>query len=477
MKLNSFVVNTTDIKNTRWLSLRPFSCHFSKYEYPNFIRKYCSVGYESLGKFVIELRSGSYIAKKNYCSYETNYVYMNVGNFSKGDIDFISPVYLDNDIGEQYESIKVNPGDMIITRSGTVGCIAIFNVPTNLIDKTFIPSHHLAIIQTSTPNEMLFLKYYLTYPFCKNFFDAYSTGKVQKEITNWSIRKIPIPSALDKSTLENEFQTIDFKIKKVQSNVVSLQTSIDQILTKYKIKSKSSLNYRTDCLLTNLSHISKNKALRIGAQYNNFWITHNGQLFSGTDEDITLMPLKKIMKLSQKSRLKKGSLDEPRILIDFDQVESMNGKILDFDNQVTYLGSDRIEFGECDILTNKLRPYLGYTILNIPDLKLIGTTEFIPFEIRDKNVVMPEYVRYILLSTEYLEKSKLLISGKEHPRISSIDILNITIPVPDITVQARIVKEIQDKENQSDLAREKIKNLQNKINYIIETELSKIIGS
>ncbi|MCK4641333.1 MAG: restriction endonuclease subunit S [Candidatus Marinimicrobia bacterium] len=182
----------------------------------------------------------------------------------------------------------------------------------------------------------------------------------------------------------------------------------------------------------------------------------------------------RIIKLSKKATLKKGLLDEPRILIDFEQVESLNGRIIDFKNIVVELGSDRIEFGDCDFLTNKLRPYLGYTILNNPELKLIGTTEFIPFDIRNKKKTMPEYIRYLLLSTEYLEKSIFLMSGKEHPRITSIDILNIKIPLPKYSIQEQIVREIQQREVKSEKALEEVKRLRKKIDDLISEELSKI---
>lgn len=467
----NFKIYTSDIHNTKWLSIRPFSCHFSKFELPEFKRKYCANGYDSLGKFVTSLRSGEYIEKKFYSPIETQYVYLNVGNFSKGDIDFNVPVFLDDEIGKNYESIKADAGDLIITRSGTVGNVAIFEIPEKLQDKYFIPSHHLAVIKTSTPDEILFLKYYLTYDFCRNFFNAFSTGKVQKEITNWSIRKISIPKKLDKVKLETAFRTIDEQIRTKRKEVISLQESIDTVFSKFGLKSKAMSAYRSEMLRTDLFHIGKSKALRIGAKYNDFWLNHKGCLFEGTDGSIDLLPLKRIVKLDDKVILEKGSLDKPRILIDFEQVESPNGKIIDFENVVADLGSDRIEFGDCDFLTNKLRPYLGYTILNDHELDLIGTTEFIAFNIRDKKKAMREYIRYLLLSAEYLEKSKFLMSGKQHPRIMPIDILNVKVPLPKYSLQEQIVEKIHDLEVKSQNTRNEIKNLRQQIDDLITNEL------
>lgn len=474
MNLHNIVIKTSDIINTKWLGIRPFTCYFTKYELPKFKDNFCKDGFDTLGKIVLSLRSGEYIPKDNYSITEKDYIYLTVGNFSKGSLDLTERIFLENEVGQKYENIKVENGDLIITRSGTVGRVALFEIPQDLEEKIFIPSHHLAVIKTSTPEDHLFLKYYLSYGFCRDFFDALSTGKVQKEITNWSIRKIPIPISLNKSKLTEKFKKIDDQIRVHQLDNIPLQDSIDEVLSTLGIKTKSSGNYRTRTLIPSLTDVAKNKALRIGAEYNDFWLFHNGHLFEGTDETIKIVPLKEIMKLAPKNTLKKGQLEEPRILIDFAQVESPNGKVIDFDNIVIELGSDRIEFGHCDFLTNKLRPYLGYTILNSPELNLIGTTEFIPFQIRDEKKVMTEYIRYLLLSTEYLGKSKFLMSGKEHPRIISIDILNIRVPLPDPEVQQKIVEEISKREAEAQKAREEIKKLRASIDETILKELEKL---
>ncbi|MBA4312215.1 MAG: restriction endonuclease subunit S [Chlorobiaceae bacterium] len=473
MSISPFVIKMEDITRTPWLGVRPFTCYFTKQALPDFIKKYSAKGYERLGKFVLTLRSGEYIPKDNYASAETNYVYLSVNNFSKGYLNLTECTYLETDAGEKYSSMKVEDGDIIITRSGTVGRVAVFHVPEKMIEKTFIPSHHLAIIKTSTPRDHLFLKYYLSFSFCKDFFDALSTGKVQKEITNWAIRKIPIPLLLNRSLLKKEFSKIDKWIGALEIKNVSLQTIVDEVLTQFKLKTNAESTYRAETLVPCLKDVAQNRAIRLGAQYNAFWLNHDGHLFEGTDKKWQNAPLKRTARMAQKIVLKKGVLPQPRTLIDFDQVESPNGRITDFENIVAELGSGRIEFGNCDFLTNKLRPYLGYTILNKPEDKLIGTTEFIPFVIRNKSKVSVEYLRCLLLSTEYLEKSKFLMSGKEHPRINSIDILNIKVPLPDIKTQRAIVKEIKKREAKSQKAREIIKKLREQIDKLILEALSK----
>ena len=332
-------------------------------------------------------------------------------------------------------------------------------------------SHHLAIVKTSTPSDHLFIKYYLNFSFCFKFFNAFSTGKEQKEITNWAIRRIPIPLYIDKISLQRKFADIDASISKLEKYVFPLQKIIDDVLSAHNIKSKSEEDYYYDRLVLSISHVGKQKALRLGATYNAFWHEHKGLLFEGTNEDISTLPFKRAITIAPKVRIKKGLLNKPRVLIDFKQVEPLNGKIIDFNNIVVELGSDKIEFGDCHLLTNKLRPYLGYSVLNQSEYQLIGTTEFIPFNLRDVKEVSPKYIRYLLLSSEYLEKSKLLMSGKQHPRISEFDILNIKIPIPDPHIQQAIIKEISFLEDQMHNAINKINSLKNRIEQIIWEEL------
>ena len=116
--------------------------------------------------------------------------------------------------------------------------------------------------------------------------------------------------------------------------------------------------------------------------------------------------------------------------------------------------------------------YLGYTILNEPEKALIGTPEFVPLSVLDKEIVLREYIRYILLSYEYLEKSKLLMSGKQHPRLQPLDILSLRVPLPDIRVQEQIISRITELEKESERYIVRIAELQQEVLQIIDAELA-----
>ena len=73
-------------------------------------------------------------------------------------------------------------------------------------------------------------------------------------------------------------------------------------------------------------------------------------------------------------------------LIELDDVEKYTSKILNITN-INKIDSDKLFFADADILTTKLRPYLGKSILNNFDDDTLGTTEWIPLKINDKKII------------------------------------------------------------------------------------------
>lgn len=70
--------------------------------------------------------------------------------------------------------------------------VHIFQAPD---DKIYIPSHHLAIVEIpeDSKHSREYLRLFLQSEFPRKYFWAFATGKDQKEISNWSIKSIPIP--------------------------------------------------------------------------------------------------------------------------------------------------------------------------------------------------------------------------------------------------------------------------------------------
>ena len=221
----------SNLSKTNWLSTRTYLCRFIEDELPLYIKENLQGRYIPFSKYVKKIKSGEYIPKKYYSSEETNFVYLRVNNISSNELNLEEPIFLQDSVSEKYKNIVINENDLILTRSGTVGkCIIFEKYPQE--DRIFIPSHHLVVIQFNNFEEAIFLKYYLQSSFGSDFFWAFSTGKSQKEITNWSIRKLPIPD-IDMSTKQKivlEIQQREEKSNQYREQIKKLREEIDDLI-------------------------------------------------------------------------------------------------------------------------------------------------------------------------------------------------------------------------------------------------------
>jgi len=223
--------NFSNLSKTTWLSTRTYLCRFIEEELPFFIKENLKGQYIPFSRYVKKIRSGEYIPKKYYSSEETIFVYLRVNNISSNELNLEESIFLDKSIGEQYKNIAIKENYLILTRSGTVGKSIIFTKQSD-DEKTYIPSHHLAVIQFNNLEEALFLKYYIQSSFGSDFFWAFSTGKSQKEITNWSIRKLPIPNINEKlrEKIVSEIQQREEKSNQYKEQIKKLREEIDDLI-------------------------------------------------------------------------------------------------------------------------------------------------------------------------------------------------------------------------------------------------------
>jgi restriction endonuclease S subunit len=220
---------------------------------------------------------------------------------------------------------------------------------------------------------------------------------------------------------------------------------------------------------TNLSKVSQKEHFRSGALYRSVWDVYNGELFSGTKFAYPKVKLRKLIQVYSAKTLKKGLLDEEYVLIDLNDIESRRGRMKEGKKRkVTSINSDKVVFGDADLLFSKLRPYLGYVIINDKSIPFIGTTELVPFKVRE---AIAEYVKYLLLTKEFLHLSTLLMYGKEHPRLDVEDLLDVKVPCPPIEKQKEIVALINENiEKKVDSYKAKIFPLQSVIKRVFQQE-------
>lgn len=423
--------------------------------------------------------------EKENPKYETNEIkYVEIGSVSS-DTD-IKAVDLSNnkglDLAEKERLIKkIENGDIFRPKKGS---LLIASVRPNL--KKFVPitkeeqdlyftKAFIYLLPKQNLIENRLLKYLLRTVLFERLVGLCREGKgypTLKEndlkfffIDNKLIEKLE----LNKEKLLEKIDNNEQAILQIKPKIESLQDIIDDVFVKYGVKSKKFSVSREEHFLINSRKVGNNLFLRLGAQYYAFFEVHQGLLFdeNGIFEHV---PLGRLIKKHKTQVLKKGVLDKPYILLDLEQLEAKTGRILDENNEVEEIGSDKVLFGDVDIVISKIDPYLAYVFINDKSKNYIGTTELVPFKIINDNLDV-DYLKYCLLSAEYIEKSALIMYGKRHPRIHIKDLLSIKIPLPDPKIQQKIVSEIQQREEKNNHYKEEIKKLRDEIDNLIYKSL------
>lgn len=471
MELSSNYTNQTisfsQIGASKSLRLNEEYFDFYNFVLPKFYERFSCTQFKSLRAFKPNIRNGKDIPKENYAPNTTDYLYLTVNNIRKGEFCFDEIIYIEPEKGNNLENFKLKKGDLIITRSGSVGFCKLFDINS---ENKYIPSGYIIVVNVNDCEIIpQFLEFYLSTEFSKRYFEVRSSGKTQKNISQPDILSIPVPLIPENKQLE-VIASIDkqmlSRIRFLGEKTESLQNIIDDVLVKNGVKQDRFKPISQEVFSNRLVGIGKNSFLRMGAQYHAFYAVHHSLLFDSVPKSIPTRKLGTILKLYKNCVLKKGVLGDEYILLDLEYLEPKSGRIKAEDNIVTEIGSDKILFGDADIVISKMRPYLAYVFINDKEKKFIGTTELLPFKLLDKAVDL-QYLKYILLSYDYIQKSELLMYGKEHPRIHHKDLLAIKVPVPKPALQERIVAEIQQRENKSNQYKQEIKTLRAQIDDII----------
>lgn len=121
-------------------------------------------------------------------------------------------------------------------------------------------------------------------------------------------------------------------------------------------------------------------------------------------------------------------------------VESQTGELSGIEEEAS---GQAFNYEVNDVLYGRLRPYLNKVLL--AENTGICSTEFHVMRVKDRSVLLPEYLAAIMRSDLILSQTKHMMTGNTHPRISNDDVKNLYIPVPDVTLQKAIVKELMER--------------------------------
>jgi restriction endonuclease S subunit len=283
--------------------------------------------------------------------------------------------------------------------------------------------------------------------------------------------EIPEISTKKQEVVVKELEKIEGQISELKKRIPNTQDIIENVFSEFLgyLHSKEYIKKKTEFFNISFKEIGTKKNLRCGASYHLFWRNYDG-LILGTKRNYGTVKLKELMKHDSSAILKKGILDEKRILIDKEEVEAKTG-IIKEEAFVEKIDSDKIIFGDADILISKLRPYLGHVILNDKKKPYMGTTEFMPF-IVNKKEANELFLKYLFLSKIFLELSTFLMAGKEHPRITPYELLILKIPKPLLDIQNKAMELMNEKLGNMKQKKEDLRQLRSELNTALINSLT-----
>lgn len=320
-----------------------------------------------------------------------------------------------------------------------------------------------------------FLMYLLIHKSFRSDLEFLTSGKTHPRIhiPDFFAMRIPFISYTEQTKIVEKIERLEEEIISIKRKIESLQDIIDDVFVQHGLKSVNEKRFERENILIGFSEVSNNFYLRNSSLYHIFWAKYKGALL---EQDKFVKVRLGDLIMPNVHRVKKGLLEHPMILLNFEDIEPYTGRILNL-NYVEEIGSDKNILIGNDVIISKMNNHLGY-VFTLPQLSgqkdiVIGSSEFIPYLIKDKTKILPEFIKYILLVEDFLNISKFLRSGKSqsHPRIHIKDLLSIKIPLPDLKIQQKIISEIQQREEKSNQYKEEIKKLREEIDNLIYENL------
>ena len=365
-------------------------------------------------------------AIKNTDYQEAGIPLVRITNISKeGYMDYEDLIYISEELGNSLSRTQVSSGDIVISQRGSLGQCAIVD---DAFEKMNISANIIAIknIQESSAT---FIHDYLLSIVGQTLLERNVSGQVQQKITTQDIADILIPIGCNETYLSKTITTAygfyRDKIKQSDDLLSGMSKYLFDALKMQNIDYEERL-----CCAIKLANIIEDRTF--SAKY-----YHPERMAAlhllKTNTDFSAYKLSDVVTFHRDIVSSENSAN----YLGLAGVESQTGELSGVQEEVA---GQAFAYGKDDILYGRLRPYLNKVLL--AESAGICSTEFHVMRVIDTTTVLPEYVAAILRSDLILSQTRHMMTGNTHPRISNDDVKNLCIPVPNIDVQAEIVKEL-----------------------------------
>ncbi|MGE5389788.1 MAG: restriction endonuclease subunit S [Deltaproteobacteria bacterium] len=367
------------------------------------------------------------IPAADYLQRGEGYPMLRVQNIGQGYIEWDGVIGVQSYIYHQQKSVQAESQDVILTRVGTIGRVAV--VP-EWVDKVVMGQNQTRLTVNTEKIDQHFLSAFLMTSNGQLQMERLAYGGVQASLTNEHISKIllPLPNIKVQRVIGNKMRKAErlreiaenqwqIAIKTVES-ALGINITEDQF-SNFSPSEVSVDNYHCTSVWPGIAWVGNDLLeTEMGAQYHIPRRVRSRQIVS---QNTKAKPLYQLAERITKTFSKIDSY------VGLDQIQSENGTIMNSGGYGVVTGSC---FEDGDILFSRLRPYLNKVSICPKHIgKASGSGELLVYQ--TKGEIDPYYLFFMLRNPICLYQVIDVTTGSTHPRVDSELVDNILIPIID----------------------------------------------
>lgn len=195
------------------------------------------INWVSLGSVLAKVQNGMNISTENYSMEKTDVFYLSVSQIKEYGLIEKNQNYLIDGVKDLKNFFELKPNMVLVTRSGTIGVAISTNHPSfNFDDNTYIPSGFVIIAKIKSGFSSNVISNYINLFDVQKYLTAMAAGACQKNISQPTIKNLPIPEALITGVADVEQYFVEY-----ENESIKLLSEIDQ-LEKKLIELKSDIS-------------------------------------------------------------------------------------------------------------------------------------------------------------------------------------------------------------------------------------------
>ena len=375
--------------------------------------------------------------------------------------DFVNnELFISEELFDNYKSFGIpQTGDLMVTAVGTIGKSYIVKET----DKFYYKDASVLCFENRFNLNSKWLKLLMDSPYMVEQIKYASAGTTVDTITIVKAKNylIPLPPLTEQTRLVKEIEMfnpllfeydhIEQQISELDGEIYNnLKKSILQHAIQGKIVPQDPSDEPANVLL---ERIRSEKKAKLGKKYvesyiykgdDNCYYEKIGPEVKNITEEIPFeIPenwawsrLNAFIDFSKNETVKATSIQEDDWVLDLEDIEKDNGKILCKKHMRDVLSkSDKHKFEAGNVLYSKLRPYLNKVI--VADENGYCTTEILVFDFGQQ--ILNRYAQIYLMSPFFVGYAMIGAYGVKMPRIGSERGNQALIPVPPYNEQVRII--------------------------------------